>query len=176
MNNAQLQSIENWWNKKGSFNMAHFERVLAAKEKYETNPDNCYMDVLKKRITRPKQKPRYIIQYGRGGRGTTTYVPILLIALLLSSCRTLDTYHCQEKPDGTMRTIKDDGSNELNAFWIKAHYPKRLNWFLMQKEKVYLPAGTNCIIKDTFYTHKNRYHILTTVNNGDTLITYFLLK
>ncbi len=156
--------------------MEHFERVLSVKEKCKTDPDSWYVDILKERIYEKKQKPRHLQQYGRG-KCVQTFNLALLLLLFSSSCRTINTYHYEERVDGTVRTVKDNGSNEQCAYWIKAHKNvNRINFFILQKEKVYLPSGMNVIINDSLYKHnKNTYHRLTTINNNDTSITYFLI-
>lgn len=94
------------------------------------------------------------------------------------SCKTIDTYHYEDKIDGTIRTVKDDGSTEKTAFWVKVNCKKkRFDWFLIQRERPYLSKGYNYIINDSLYVKNNkRYHKVITVNESDTTTTYFLLS
>jgi len=106
---------------------------------------------------------------------------IVLIALFagITSCKTLNTYHYEDKIDGTTRTIKDDGETQEHAYWIKTNKRnvKRIGFFISQRERVYLPRGYNYIINDSAYVSgKHKYHRITYINEIDTLTTYFLIN
>jgi len=104
-------------------------------------------------------------------------ITIIAMLLMITSCRTITTYHYEDTPSGG-KMFKDDGSNEVSALWIntsKKHLSHD-NWLLLQKEKNYFPAGYNYIIYDTLYSHNNKtYHLLKAINNNDTIVKYFLI-
>ena len=103
---------------------------------------------------------------------------LLVISILATSCRTIDTYHYKDNNyGGTM--VQDNGSNEQSAIWINTRnkHLTRSNWFILQKERPYVAPGYNEIIYDTIYINNNKeYHLLKYINNDiDTITQYFYI-
>ncbi len=105
-------------------------------------------------------------------------IPFSALLFFVTSCRTIETYHFEDSVNGG-RMVKDNGENQQSAFWVNVSQKNitHINWFLMQKERVYLSPGDNYIIKDTFYADNgHKFHVLTTLNDSDTSVTYFLIN
>ncbi len=100
------------------------------------------------------------------------------LLFLVTSCHTLETYHYEDSIMGG-KMVRDNGTSQQGAFWVNTTQKNitRMNWFLMQKERVYLSSGYNYVINDSFYVDKgHKYHVVTTINDTDTSITYFLIN